>query len=128
MRKILFLLLCLPLSAEGFYSAGSFSWEAVKIAHDIPEGEYFRTSVIVGAEKEMFDFTGYAEAEQNTDITKGYLHQFKPYSAEYYIRTGVKYGSIYIEYEHLCVHGVDVYNPDGGHDRFTIGFDTRETN
>lgn len=122
MKKILFVMLFSSvLYAEGFYSAGSFSYEPMKVADDIPEGDYFRTSVTVGVEVYWL----YIEAEQNTDVTKGSLHMFSPYNTEYYMRSGFKFKQIFVEYEHLCVHGVDRYNPDGGHDRITIGFDTR---
>jgi hypothetical protein len=119
---------CIPISADGLYNSGSFCWDIEKEGLCIPEGEYFRTSVVIGVEKNFFNIIGYAEVEQNTDTTKGTFHQFKPYSAEYYARTGVKYGNIYMEYEHLCVHGIDHRMSAFGHDRFTIGFDTRETN
>lgn len=109
------------LFSEGFYGAGSFSYEPVKVADDIPEGDYFRTSLIAG-----YEWNGlYAETEQNTDMVKGALHMFSPYNTEYYMRAGYRYKQVYVQYEHLCVHGVDRYNPDGGHDRVTVGFDTR---
>ena len=122
MKKIIvFLLLSVSLSAEGFYSAGSFSYDQTKVKADIPEGVYFTTSVIIGADWKFI----YAETETVTDVTKAGKHMFSPYNTEYYARVGATYKKVYIEYEHLCIHGVDEYNPQGGHDRFTIGFDTR---
>lgn len=118
---IIGLFMCCSLFAEGFYSAGSFSYDESKTKFNIPEGEYFTTAVIIGAEWNGL----YAESETVTDMIKGDKHVFSPYNTEYYARAGYRFKKVYIEYEHLCVHGVDRYNPQGGHDRFTIGFDTR---
>ena len=122
MKKIIvLLLLSVSLSAEGFYSAGAFSYDAVHADPFVQDGMYFTTSVLIGADWKFI----YTETETVTDVTKSDKHMFSPYNTEYYARVGATYKKVYIEYEHLCIHGVDEYNPQGGHDRFTIGFDTR---
>lgn len=120
-KLIIILLLSSALYAEGFYSAGSFSFDETKVKAGIPDGQYFTTAVIIGAEWNGL----YAESETITDMVKGDKHVFSPYNTEYYARAGYSFKNVYVEYEHLCIHGVDRHNPQGGHDRFTIGFDTR---
>lgn len=122
MKKIILLLLVTTaLSADGFYCAGSFNYDARKQEYKLPDGDYFVTDITAG-----YEFKGlYAECETVTDTIKTYDHMFKPYSTDYYMRGGMRYKTVYLEYEHLCTHGIDKYGPRASHDRFTIGFDTR---
>jgi hypothetical protein len=60
-------------------------------------------------------------------MKKADLHMFSPFEQDYYARAGYRYKKVFVEWEHLCVHGIDYYNSSRpGHDRFTIGFDTRQ--
>ena len=113
----MFLLITAPLSAEGLYSSGSFGYDWIH--------KTFKTEMIVG-----YEFKGlYLEAEQETLMKKADLHMFSPFRQDYYARAGYKFKKVFINWEHLCIHGVDQYNRyDKGHDRFTIGFDTRLNN
>lgn len=123
MRRLILLLFILsaPIFADGFYSAGSFSMDEKNTMFEEPKGSHFRTHVLIGAEY----FGGYLEAEQNTSIVLVGSVKFDPYREEYYLRAGYRYKVGYIQYEHLCIHGVAMINPGGGLDRLTIGFDTR---
>ena len=115
MKKIIFLLfITTGLYADGFYSAGSFGYDWMS--------DIYKTSMIVGYEYNGFSF----EAEQDTYMYKSDLHMFSPYEQEYFARVKYEYKFIFVQWEHLCVHGIDNYFPlTDGHDRFTIGFDTR---
>jgi hypothetical protein len=114
MKKIILLLfISSGLFADGLYSAGSFGYDWF--------GNEFKTSISVG-----YEFKGlYIEAEQVTEMTKADLYFFSPNRAEYYARAGFVFRKVYISWEHLCIHGIDRRVLDTGHDRFTIGFDTR---
>jgi hypothetical protein len=124
MRKTLIALLfiCSALYAEGFYSAGSFSYDYTNTESYAMDGNLFQSDVVVG-----YEFKGlYIESDTVAQMIKSPITSgFRPYRTEYYMRTGYRFNMIYFEYEHLCIHGVDLRNPQGGHNRFTIGFDTR---
>ena len=113
MKKIVLLLfITAGLYADG-YTAGSFGYDWFN--------DDFKTSVLIG-----YEFRGlYFEGEQNTYMGKSKLYMFDPFEAEYYVRTGFVYKMVYLEYEHLCIHGIDQYNSPAGHGRVKIGFDTR---
>lgn len=122
MKKIIFLLLITaPAFADGFYCAGAFDYD-INNTQSYAEPDNMRTEIIIGYEYRWF----YGEFETLTDVTKSATSiGFKSYNVEYYARAGVRIDVIYLEYEHLCLHGVDKYNPRGGYNRITIGFDTR---
>jgi hypothetical protein len=50
-----------------------------------------------------------------------------PTHQDYYVRGGLWFKSVMIQYEHLCSHNVDTvdYDRNGGHNRLTVGFDSR---
>lgn len=114
MKKIVFLLLVSGALYAQQYTAGSFGYDW--IYND------YKTSVIIG-----YEYRGlFIEAEQNTYMDKARLHMFAPFEAEYFVRAKYNYNIFFVQWEHLCIHGIDDYNSTRqGHDRFTIGFDTR---
>lgn len=122
MKKIIFLLFVISgfSFADGFYCAGAFDYD-INNTIEYAEPDNYKTEITIGYEWKLF----YGEFETLTDVTKAANVSFSPYNVEYYARAGVRYNMLYCEYEHLCMHGIDTYNPRGGYNRLTIGFDTR---
>ncbi len=136
MKKIIILLVavlvCSWISAEdGFYSRGEFSYFFQNTEYEAPNSErynydkdslLFFSSVTIGADWEFL----FAEAQTDFFIIKddeGLL--FNPSSADFFLRGGIKYKFISIEYEHLCKHSFDGVGVNGGHDRVSIKFNSK---
>ncbi len=135
MKKLLLVLLVVgglcSLSADGFYSKGEFSYFIQNTEYKAPTSErynydknslLFFSSITIGADWKIF----FIESQNDFFIIKdneGLL--FNPTSANFFIRGGIKYKFLSIEYEHLCKHSFDGTGLNGGHDKVSIKFNSR---
>lgn len=124
-------------SEDLFYVAGTMSYlpnlvmqnkpvdnTAFAIADSTDSKIFFEADILGGIQwKGLF-----AEAEVQTDMlfnNSQNLIQFCPYRVDFYVRVGYKIKWFKVEYEHLCVHGVDSRMIQGIHDKISISVDSR---
>lgn len=135
MKKLIFISLMLLIGASAFsielYTFGGLSVDIDRVdAYHSPDKNWFETSIAAGVQHTDGPFTIYAEAETITEMHKASDIYFRPIFNEYYVRGGLWLFMFHAEFEHVCYHNVDLVDPsrNGGHNRLTIGFDSRRIN
>ncbi len=129
----IFFMLSLSAYCDGMinlYTFGDFGYYTEKVSAIHKEDQnWFDASIAAGMQVLPKDkISVYAEAELKTDMYKSEQLRFKPVQQDYYVRLGAWIGPINFKIEHLCSHSVDTFNPliNGGHDKVSIGFDSRK--
>lgn len=123
MKKIFIILfISSSLFSDGLYSTADISYKPMnKTGFIIPEGIYFQTNIVLG-----YEYNGvYLQTILTTEMIKYKKHMFSPFLQDYKIQAGYKYKMFYVEYSHLCGHGIYPTKANYGYDKITIGYDTR---